>query len=154
MTIKTYSIEEMKEVLRLHKLWRFGEKGGVRADLSGADLRSADLSGADLPDFQLCPQEDSFTAYKKVAGIIVLKLSILGKRTSSLVGRKCRTQKALVLSASNDAPKGAEFRSTHDPKFIYRVGEEVSVDNYNPDVRVECTTGIHFFMTKEEAEKY
>ena len=44
---------EIKEVLRLHRLWLQDEPSGVRADLrgadlSGADLRSADLRGADL----------------------------------------------------------------------------------------------------------
>jgi len=34
--------------LRLHKLWLKGDKGGVRANLSGANLSRADLSGTDL----------------------------------------------------------------------------------------------------------
>ena len=38
----------LTEIIRLHKCWRNGEDGGVRADLGGADLRFADLSGADL----------------------------------------------------------------------------------------------------------
>ena len=38
----------LTEIIRLHKCWKNGEDGGVRADLSGADLRFADLSGADL----------------------------------------------------------------------------------------------------------
>ncbi len=42
----------------------------------------------------------------------------------------------------------------HDPNFIYRVGESVEVEGYNPDIRVECTTGIHFFMTLDEAVEY
>jgi uncharacterized protein YjbI with pentapeptide repeats len=40
--------EELKEILKLHKLWLNGEEGGVRANLSEADLRGADLSKADL----------------------------------------------------------------------------------------------------------
>lgn len=51
--MKTYTAEELKEILAKHRLWWFDEEGGERADLSGADLsgadlRSADLSGADL----------------------------------------------------------------------------------------------------------
>ena len=48
------TIEELKNVLDLHKKWLNDEPTGVRyscpygADLSGADLRSANLSGADL----------------------------------------------------------------------------------------------------------
>jgi len=41
--------EELREVLRKHKLWLNGEeKEGARADLSGASLSNADLSNADL----------------------------------------------------------------------------------------------------------
>ena len=40
--------EDIKEVLRLPKMWMRGEEGGKCADLSGANLRGANLSGADL----------------------------------------------------------------------------------------------------------
>ena len=45
--------EKLAEILAAHKLWLNGEKGGVRAnlseaDLSGANLSRANLSGADL----------------------------------------------------------------------------------------------------------
>ena len=39
---------ELKEILRKHKLWLNGEEGGERADLRGANLIGADLSRADL----------------------------------------------------------------------------------------------------------
>ena len=40
--------EELKKVIELHKKWLKGEENGVRANLSGADLRDANLSGAYL----------------------------------------------------------------------------------------------------------
>ena len=47
--------EELKEILRLHKMWLDAkydidsdEEGGEKADLREADLSSADLSWADL----------------------------------------------------------------------------------------------------------
>lgn len=40
--------DEIKEKLRLHKLWADGAPGGVRADLRGAGLLEADLRGAGL----------------------------------------------------------------------------------------------------------
>jgi hypothetical protein len=45
--MKTYTKEELSEVLRLHGLW-LRDEGGEQADLSGADLSGADLSGANL----------------------------------------------------------------------------------------------------------
>jgi len=47
--MKTYTTEELAEVLRLHKMYREGHDDGQRAilhyiNLSGADLREADLA--------------------------------------------------------------------------------------------------------------
>ena len=38
----------IEEILEAHRKWRFNEKGGERADLTGDDLRYADLIGANL----------------------------------------------------------------------------------------------------------
>ena len=40
--------EELSEIMRLHAKWLSDEPGGVRADLSDADLSGTDLSDADL----------------------------------------------------------------------------------------------------------
>lgn len=45
---------ELKEVLRLHKMWLDLEPDGKRADLREEDLRGADLSNANLCDANLC----------------------------------------------------------------------------------------------------
>ena len=42
----------------------------------------------------------------------------------------------------------------HDKKTVYCVGEIVKPDSYNDDIREECTNGLHFFITKREAEDY
>ena len=39
---------ELSQVLESHRKWLMGEKDGVRANLSGVDLRGVDLRGADL----------------------------------------------------------------------------------------------------------
>ena len=41
-------MKNLKEVLELHKKWLNDEKGGIRADLSYANLNDADLRGANL----------------------------------------------------------------------------------------------------------
>jgi hypothetical protein len=48
VTIKTYTPEELKAILELHRKWWYGEAGGQQADLGGADLGGADLRSADL----------------------------------------------------------------------------------------------------------
>ena len=56
--MKTYTKEELAEILRKHNLWLANGVGGERAELHGADLSGADLSyanlcGADLRDADL-----------------------------------------------------------------------------------------------------
>ena len=69
---------------------------------------------------------------------------------------KCRCDKAKVLDIENikTGLKVMEVRSNYDSKFIYRVGEIVSVDNFDDDRWNECAPGIHFFMNKESAINY
>jgi len=56
--MKTYTAEQLKEILELHRKWMVNEDGGKRANLrganlSGANLRGANLSGAYLIDADL-----------------------------------------------------------------------------------------------------
>lgn len=46
--MRTVSKEELSDILKKHKMWLNGEVGGIRADLSGADLSGADLHWASL----------------------------------------------------------------------------------------------------------
>jgi len=48
MMYKTLTTEQIKSIIELHVKWLQREKGGVRADLSSADLSYADLSSANL----------------------------------------------------------------------------------------------------------
>ena len=129
-----------------------------RAYLRGANLERAYLTCANLrdcllPKFSIVPQEGLFIAFKRVSGA-VLKLEILGDRISTPVSRKCRCSRAKVLAWTEDgktwSKEPREFESLHDHRFKYRTGEEVSVDDYDDDIRVECTRGIHFYITLEE----
>jgi hypothetical protein len=36
----------------------------------------------------------------------------------------------------------------------YKVGETVKPDTYDPNPLVECSNGIHFFISKQEAIDY
>jgi hypothetical protein len=126
------------------------------ADLGGADLRDANLFGANLGAFFNCPEKGEFTAWKKLSGGLIAELLIPADagRTSSLVGRKNRAEFVIVVAiVSNLGLKVTEGFSSHDGTK-YTVGEIVRPDKYDPDIRVECTHGIHFFITRKEAEEY
>ena len=134
------------------------------ANLCGANLYDADLCGADLRNAKnvpfipyACPDFGAFIGYKKAQGMIV-ELEILSdaKRVSA-TGRKCRCDKAKVLSIQNiDGTPSilTSVASDRDSKFIYRVGEIVAVDDFDENRWNECSTGIHFFINRQEAVNY
>ena len=131
------------------------------ANLQGADLRraylqGAYLQGAKLPDFQI-DQESDLIVWKALrsGAIAKLKIPAKAKRTASLRGNKCRAEYAEVLAIwdYNGRPI-EEAMSMRDMVTAYKVGEIVRPDSYDDDIRVECTHGIHFFMTKAEAESW
>lgn len=148
--MKTFTEQELKEILRKHKLWLedSNQQDAERANLSCADLSYANLSRADF---------GSFIGYKKARGLIV-ELEILSdaKRISA-TGRKCRCDKAKVLSIQNiDGTPSilTSVASNRDSEFIYKVGEIVTVDDFDENRWNECSTGIHFFINRQEAVNY
>ena len=146
------------------------------ADLHGADLRGADLYGADLREADLreadlygadllctvgmlqCPESGAFTGFKKLRNGLIAEIEILpDAKRSSATTRKCRCDKAKVaaITQKDGTPFAGEHGvSQHDMYFTYKVGEVVSVDNFDNDRWNECSTGIHFFITRQEAVDY
>jgi len=117
------------------------------ANLRGANLREANLIGATLPAYQI-PAGD-LVAWKKADGRIVeLLIPSRAKRTACLVSRKCRAEFAFVRAIEGAAQVESE------QGCIYRIGEEVWPDRYCDDPRVGCSHGIHFFVTRQEAEEW
>jgi hypothetical protein len=121
-----------------------------RVNLRGADLRGADLKNVKKLTFSILPQGE-ITGWKKLKGDIICELLIAREtpKICSPIGRKCRTSRALVVSLS----KGTIGYSTHDENFSYEVGKTVETE-LDEDFRYECGTGIHFFITKQEAIDY
>ncbi len=135
-----------------------------KAYLFGADLREADLSGADLRGAKnvpfipyACPDFGMFIGFKKARGrIVVLEIPEDAKRLSA-AGRKCRCDKAKVLAIQNldgTPAEATEVCSDYDRSFVYRIGEVVTVPEFNEDRWNECSEGIHFFINRQEAVEY
>ena len=136
------------------------------ADLCGANLCGADLCGADLRGVRYneqtayyamqCPEKGAYIGYKKAEGKIVeLEIQADAKRSSATT-RKCRASKAKVLSITSIDGKEhfEEAKSSRDQSFVYRVGKTVEVKDFDEDRWKECSTGIHHFITREEAAMY
>src|SRR6185312_12344312 len=125
------------------------------ANLYGADLSGANLSGAKNADLitallSITP-EGNLVGWKKCRNGVIVKLLIPQKaRRSNAVGRKCRAEYVKVLRVFG-AEQGI---SIYDGDTIYRKGETVSCDSWNDDRFVECGGGIHFYLTRVEAEAH
>jgi len=176
--------ETFKEVLRLHKLWLDGEDGGKRANLSNSDLRGSDLRGSDLRDSDLrgsdlrdsdlrgsnlggsknnnlakamtsiCP-EGELVGWKKLREEIIVRLIIPKEaKRSNATGRKCRAEFAIVDKIFKGSKEVTHGISQHDNNFTYEIGKTVLPDKWDENRWNECSNGIHFFITREEAEAY
>jgi len=129
------------------------------ANLQGADLRGADLQGAKISKeleelfisyTSICP-EGTLIGWKKCKDNIIVKLEIPAEaKRSNATGRKCRAEYVKVIEVF-----GAEVGiSQHDNKTEYKAGELVYADKWDENRWDECSSGIHFFITRKEAEEY
>ena len=135
------------------------------ANLSDANLRDANLSGAYLSDANLRDAngadlviamtrilpDGELIGWKKCRDGVIVKLRIPAEaKRSHAFGRKCRAEFADVLGVI-----GAEVGiSTHDGKTEYRVGQRVTPDSFDDNWTDECSHGVHFFITRLEAEAW
>ncbi len=127
-------------------------------DLRGANLCGANLCGADLDKNELIRKgeiiDKEIIVYKKCQGKIVELELQKGSIVFSINNYKCRTNKAKVISIDGNKSKGTSIESNHDSTFVYKVGKIVEVKDFDLMYNVECSTGIHFFFNREDAEKY
>ena len=161
--------KKLKEVLENHKRWLNKDCDGwenMKADLGGADLREA----KNVPFIPYaCPDTGAFVGFKKAklyssdeaeAQDVIVELEILtDARRSSATGRKCRCDKAKVLSVTTlggvaVGTDAGTVRSNYDSDFVYEVGRIVTEPNFCEDRWEECAPGIHFFINRQEAVEY
>lgn len=127
----------------------------------GSVLRGANLGGVGYNEQTVyyamqCPEKGSYIGYKKAEGKIVeLEIQEDSKRSSATT-RKCRASKAKVLSITSiDGKKFFdEAVSNYDSSFVYKVGETIEVKDFDENRWSECSTGIHHFITRQEAVLY
>lgn len=141
--------------------------------LNNTDLRGANISNSYFEESELknsiannrtigyymaCPEEGAFVGWKKCGTDIVELLIPDDAKRSSSTTRKCRCSKAIVLSIKdiNGIPRPSFYvaQSRYDPSFVYKVGKTVEVPDFDENRWNECSTGIHFFVTKQEAICY
>lgn len=115
----------------------------------------------------VCPEKGGFTAFKKVRipntyrdKEVIAKLYIPSSaRRISGFDRKCRCNKAKVVGFYDchgcRLSDSIVASSIHNSKFKYRQGEYVYPEkDFDEDRWCSCSSGIHFFITFDEAANY
>lgn len=143
-----------------------------RANLRGASLRGASLTRADLTRANLkdCKgaelalamashlPEGPFCGWKKCRNGVIVKLLIPAEaRRSHGAERKCRAEFVKVLEvygADGISRRGLVGISLYDDKTEYRKGKIVKPDGWDEDRWNTCGQGIHFYLTRIEAENH
>ena len=134
------------------------------ADLSSANLRSANLYGADLRSadlrklygqFSILPEGD-LIIWKKLQNNLIAQLLIPSeaKRVNAFGSRKCRFEFVKTIAIWDGKKKVKKGIGSHDGKTVYTVGELTYPDEFDPSPLIECSHGIHGFITKQEAITY
>ena len=147
-------------------------------DIDCDQMENANFENACIKDAtnvkypMICPEEGSFVAWKKAIWkkdlnkreevLIKLQIPAKAKRCSG-TGRKCRASAVKVLGFydmnDNQLPDDITVRAWYRDDFIYTVGKTVKSlalgkPEFNSDRWEECSAGIHFFITKQEAKDY
>ena len=116
-----------------------------------ANLENADLKGAKEIDLVIARtrilSDGDLIGYKKLKDGVICKLKIPeDAKRSHAFGRKCRASYAIVLEGYGV--------SQYDGITEYNPGHTVYPDSFDEDWAKECAQGIHFFITRIEAENY
>ena len=132
------------------------------ANLYNTILQNANLTGTKLHDAKGDFIEyrrgkiltQNIIGYKKCIGgdhgTIIVTLEIpRGAIVFSINGHKFRTNKAKVIGLD-----GANRAKSFYKYMTYYMGDEFTIYDFNCEYNIECGAGIHFFMTREEAENY
>jgi hypothetical protein len=89
--------------------------------------------------------------WKKCRDGVIVKLRIpADAKRSHAFGRKCRAEFVDVLEVIG----AAEGVSDHDRSIKYVAGKRVTPNSFDDNWQAECSSGIHFFITRLEAENY
>ena len=138
----------------------------ARIDLRGSDLRGSDLRGSNLSCSNLrgvkneqhalaqtvITPEGAFIGWKQCNDNVIVKLRIPDDaRRSNATGRKCRAEFVDVVDVFGS---DVGITNGHGPRTEYRVRERVHCNKWDENRWNECSGGIHFFLTREEAEAW
>jgi hypothetical protein len=118
------------------------------------DVRKAavNASGRERPLLQTF--EPPETVYKKCLNDVIVCATIpKDAQVRGNFGQKCRANKAIITDVIGDFYGEPVGFSIYDSSVYYYKGDEVIIEDFDMSDE-ECSTGFHFFCTREEAKNY
>ena len=92
--------------------------------------------------------------YKKCVNSVIVVAEIpKDAQVRGSFGKKCRANKAKIVEVIGTYAGVPVGISIWDKTTTYFVGDEIEVEDFDYSDEV-CSTGYHFFCTREEAENY
>ena len=128
--------------------WLKDEDWRVRA----AAMNACKRMGIEIPVIRTIEPPEK--VYKKCVGDVIVVAEIPNDaQVRGKASGKCRCNKAKIVDIIGDFAGEKVGISIWDRKTTYFVGDDVVIDNFDMS-NEECSTGFHFFCTKEQAESY
>lgn len=92
---------------------------------------------------------------------VIVKLKIQKDAVVLFTPKKSRASRAIVLGFYPCAYGGEDYpldrtsaMSWYDHSYVYKIGEEITPDSFDPDWHKTCSHGINFFRTFDDAVNY
>jgi len=92
---------------------------------------------------------------------VIVKLKIPKDAAVLFTPKKSRASRAIVLGFYPCAYGGEDYQldktsamSWYDHSYVYKIGEEITPDSFDPDWHKTCSHGINFFRTFDDAVNY
>ena len=121
-------------------------------DVRQAAVRYCEQRGIEIPVIRTIEPPEK--VYKKcLDGVIVVATIPYDAEVRGNYNGKCRANKAKIVDIIGDFCGEKIGFSTYDYTTTYFIGDEVVIDDFDRSFE-ECSTGFHFFCTREQAENY
>ncbi len=139
-------------------------KNSYWAYFQEADMKETEIEGSPINDEavegaknlfipMVCPEEGSFIAWKKCRDGKVAKIMVPENALRTGGSRyTCRASEILILDIFDGKNSCDEAISIRDKDKIYHKGEHVIDEELFDSSLLHSGTGIHFFITRAEAE--
>ena len=121
-------------------------------DVRAAAMKLCLMNGIEVPIIRTV--EPPERVYKKcVADVIVVAEIPKDAQIRGIYEGKCRANKARIVEVIGNFCGENVGISTYDITTTYYAGDEIEIEDFDFS-DADCSTGFHFFCTKEQAERY